>query len=433
MKLPALFAASAALACAQDARLAEARARILEAIRNLPRYTCTQTVDRSRFVDANGPVRRANCDLILANRRNGISKPKLTQTDRLRLDVLNSDEGVEVYSWPGAGRTSVERIQDLAGEGDIGTGTFGPFLVNIFNGEGVQFIPDGAVEKDGARLLQYRYRVPEKSSHYRVEAGGSTRVVPFDGRFWIDAASLELRRLTVRTGELTTTTGHCEATTSVDFVRMRIGSSEYLLPRESVLETIRRDAAEARNITRYASCREFTGESIVRFEGLEETPEPGAPAAAAAFPAGVRLTAAFLDDIDTATAAAGDAVRARVVKSAALPGNRGPALPAGAVIHGRLLRLAHYLTFEPGFSFAIAFERVETGGRSLPFAATPDHAMVLTESTARVQKTYNTAHVWSSGRRTGTRGGTFVFPTGAPEMVIPRGTESRWITVVPPK
>ena len=433
MKLPALFAASATLACAQDALLAEARARILEAIRNLPRYTCTQTVDRSRFVDVNGPVRRASCDLILANRRNGISKPKLTGTDRLRLDVLNSDEGVEVYSWPGAGRMSVERIQDLAGEGDIGTGTFGPFLINIFNGEGVQFIPEGEVQKDGARLLQYRFRVPEGSSHYRVEAGGSTRVVPFDGRFWIDAASLELRRLTVRTGELTNTTGHCEATTSVDFGRMRIGTGEYLLPRESVLETLRRDGAEARNVTRYASCREFAGESTVRFEGLEETPGQGATPAAAAFPAGIRLTAVLLDDIDSATAAAGDRVRARVVKSAAQRGNHEPALPVGAILHGRLLQVAHYLASEPGFSFAIAFERVETGGRSLAFAAIPDRAMVLTESTLVVHKTYNTVHVSSSGRRMGNRGGTFVFPTDAPDMVIPRGSESQWITVAPPK
>jgi hypothetical protein len=282
-------------------------------------------------------------------------------------------------------------------------------------------------------LLQYRYRVPEKSSHYRIEAAGSMRVVAFDGRFWIDAASLELRRLTVRTGELTTTTGHCEATTSVDFSRMRIGSREYLLPRESVLETIRRDAAEGRNITRYGSCREFAGESTVRFEGLEETTGRGAAAVAVAFPGGVRLTVALLDDIDTATAAAGDAVRARVVKSAPQRGNRGPALPAGAVIYGRLLRVAHSLTYERCFSLVIVFETVETGGRLLPFAAIPDHAMVLTESTTVVQKTPTTMHVWSSGRRTGARGGTFVFPTDAPNMVIPRGTESQWITVAPPK
>ncbi|MBS1855526.1 MAG: hypothetical protein JST11_09195 [Acidobacteria bacterium] len=434
MKLAAAFTACVGLMWAQEAQLAEARLGILEAIRNLPRYTCTQTVDRSRFVDKNGPLRRASCDQILANRRNGIFKPRLTGTDRLRMDVLNSDQGVEVYSWPGAGRMSVERIQDLAGEGDIGTGSFGPFLINIFNSQGVVFVPEGTVEIDGARLFQYRYRVPEKSSHYRVEAAGSMRVVPFDGRFWIDAGSLELRRLTVRTGELTATTGHCEATTSVDFARTRIGTGEFLLPRQSLLETIRRDGAEARNTTRYASCREFTGESVLRFDGMEETPgQDAAAASASAFPAGVRITVALLDDIDTASAAAGDALRARVVKSAARPGKRGPALPAGTVIHGRLLRLEHHLVTDPGFSFALAFESVELGGRTVPFAAIPDRATVVTEYQSAVRMTGNTVHQWSSGRRAATRGGTFVFPTDRANIVIPRGTESQWITIAPPK
>ena len=79
------------------------------------------------------------------------------------------------------------------------------------------------------------------------------------------------------------------------------------------------------------------------------------------------------------------------------------------------------------------FEAVETGARLLSFAAIPDHAMVLAESATVVKKTPTTVHVWSSGRRAGVRGGTFVFPTDGPDIVIPRGTESKWITIVPPK
>lgn len=434
MKLAALCAASAALAAAQEAQLAQARARILDAIFNLPRYTCTQTVDRSRFVDANGPLRRETCDQIVAGRHNGTSKLRLTLTDRLRLDVLNSDQGVEVYSWPGAARTSTERIQDLVGEGDIGTGSFGPFLINIFDEQGVLFIPEGEVELDGVRLLQYRYRVPEKSSHYRVGAAGATRIVPFDGRFWIDPQSLDLRRLTVRTGQLTATTGYCEATTTVDFVRTRIGSGEFLLPQESVLDVLRRDGAAAQNTTRYASCREFTGESVVRFDAPEGAPaQDASPAVAAAFPAGVRMTLALIDPIDTATAAAGDAVRVRVVQSAAIPGKRGTALPPGTVVHGRLMRMEHHLTSAPGFSLSLAFESVESGGRTLSFAAIPDRAIAVTEYRSEVRRTPVSVYRWSSGRRSGARGGTLVFPSDAPDIVVPRGTLSQWITIAPPR
>jgi hypothetical protein len=418
VKLAALFAAISVVAAGQDAQLAEARARILQAIRNLPRYTCTETIDRSRFVDADGPARRASCDQLLANRHNGMAKPELTETDRIRLDVLNSDEGVEVYSWPGAGRTSIERVQDLAGEGDIGTGAFGPFLINIFSSEGVQFIPEGTVEN----LLQYRYRVPEKSSHYRVEAAGKVRIVPYDGRFWLDPATLDLRRLTVRTGELTATTGHCEATTTIDFARTHIGANDYLLPRETLLETLRRDAAKSRNTTRYGACREFTGESTIRFDATADEVMETGPATGTHFPSGVRFTVALLDDLDTATAAGGDAISVRVVKSSSA------ILPAGAIVHGRLMRLSHHLTSEPGFSIAIAFERV--GVR--PFAAVPDRAMVLPETTI-VQRSPNSVHTWATGRRASPRGGTFVFPSSKATIVIPRGTTSEWITVAPPK
>jgi hypothetical protein len=418
MRLAALFAAAAALAAAQDALLDQARERILQAIRNLPRYTCTQTIDRSRFIDAGGPARRASCDQLLANRRNGAT-PQLTETDRIRLDVLNSDDGVEVYSWPGAGRTSIERIQDLAGDGDIGTGAFGPFLINIFSSAGVQFIPEGAAEGQ----LQYRYRVPEKSSHYRVEAGGRMRVVAYDGRFWLDAVTLDLRRLTVRTSELTATTSYCEATTTIDFARTHIGLNDYLLPHETLLETLRRDAAESRNTTRYARCREFTGESTIRFDAPADAAAESDSATATPVPSGVRVTIALLDDIDMATAAAGDPIRVRVVKSSS------QALSAGAIIHGRLMHVAHHFTHDRGFSIAIAFERIE----NRPFAAVPDRPMVLPESTTVVHKTPNTIHVWTTGRRPTPRGGTFVFPTSEANFVIPRGTTSEWITIVPPK
>jgi hypothetical protein len=251
--------------------------------------------------------------------------------------------------------------------------------------------------------------VPESASHYRVEAGDRTRIVPFDGRFWVEAATLQLRRLSIRTGELTVATGHCEADTSVDFAQVRVGAGEYLLPRQSVLETIRRDGAEARNVTTYSACREFAGDSVVRFDAPEEAPRENVSAATAAYPAGVRLTVALVDAIDMATAAAGDAVRVRVIKAAAPNGKREPALSLGTIVRGRLLRLAHHLDGEPAFSFSLAFETVESGRRTRPFAAVPDSPMVLTESHEVVRKTFDTIYRASSGRRAATRGGTFVF------------------------
>jgi hypothetical protein len=97
------------------------------------------------------------------------------------------------------------------------------------------FVGEGEKQMDGRSLQQYRFYVPEKLSHYRVQAAGSMRVAPYEGRFWLDPASGELARLTVRIGELSRSTGTCEATTTVDFARSHIGAGEYLLPRKSLL------------------------------------------------------------------------------------------------------------------------------------------------------------------------------------------------------
>ena len=107
-----------------DAVLERARDRILEAIHSLPKYTCTQTVDRVYLAPAQAGMSRGGCDQIVANRQNGTAHVEQQETDRLRLDVEVADEGFEIYSWPGASRISTERVQDLVGEGSMGTGPF---------------------------------------------------------------------------------------------------------------------------------------------------------------------------------------------------------------------------------------------------------------------------------------------------------------------
>ncbi len=131
-----------------DAVLERARDRILEAIHSLPKYTCTQTVDRVYLAPAQAGMSRGGCDQIVANRQNGTAHVEQQETDRLRLDVEVADEGFEIYSWPGETRISTERVQDLVGEGSMSTGPFGPFLIDIFDNHGVDFCGRGR-EADG--------------------------------------------------------------------------------------------------------------------------------------------------------------------------------------------------------------------------------------------------------------------------------------------
>jgi hypothetical protein len=433
-----LLAAAPAMwaqASASDAVLERARDRILEAIHSLPKYICTQTVDRAYLAPTQAGMSRGGCDQIVANRQNGTAHMLLQESDRLRLDVEVADEGFEIYSWPGASRISTERVQDLVGGGSMGTGPFGPFLIDIFDNHGVDFVGEGEKQMDGRGLQQYRFYVPEKLSHYRVQAAGSTRVAPYEGRFWLDPASGDLARLTVRVGELSRSTGNCEATTAVDFARAHIGAGEYLLPRKSLLRIVRRDAAEQSNTTTYASCREFHGDVTVRYDDI--APEDGANAAAATptrkggVPPGLPVNIALETEVNTDTAAAGDQIMGRILQPIVERRSKRTIAPAGAAVRGRITHLMHHTEGEPYFAISIVWEGLQADGKWLPFAALLDRPATVLESKGARQDFGSYFKLRLEARRAFPTGSTFVFETSMSKYVMPRGYTAAWITAVP--
>src|SRR5580704_10170838 len=92
-----------------DRLLARAQAQLADAAAAVPKYTCTQTVDRSYFRQTRQTPR--TCDAVVANQRTGRSGFSLTATDRLRFDVEVADGGYEIYAWPGAARIETEKVE----------------------------------------------------------------------------------------------------------------------------------------------------------------------------------------------------------------------------------------------------------------------------------------------------------------------------------
>jgi len=263
----AVWCAGASAQADPAAVLLRGRERIHEAVGSLSKYTCTQTVDRSYFRQQGR--RGAGCDEIVANKNRGRFRLDLTATDRLRLDVAVADSGVEIYSWPNAGRIGARKVEDLAAGGPIGTGSFGGFLRDVFENPGAEVAYDKAEPLEGQTLLRYRFRVPLKASHYGVQGGAVYSRTAYGGAFWLDPASGDLRRLMVRTGELAPNTGVCEATTQVDLTYSRIGAGDYLVPRGSLLHTVGRYGSETESAATYSACREYHGDSLVHFDAGE--------------------------------------------------------------------------------------------------------------------------------------------------------------------
>src|SRR5581483_8236647 len=95
----------------------------------------------------------------------------------------------------------------------------------------------------------------------------------------------------------------------------RIGDSDIMLPRVSVMAAVYARGTEAVNETHYSGCHEYTAQSTIRFDD-------GAPSAAeslrstegqAAVPEGVHVLLALETPIDGETSAAGDEVVAQAL------------------------------------------------------------------------------------------------------------------------
>lgn len=416
----------------RDEVLERGRERILAVIEKLANYTCTETVNRQEFVQTAQRLPQGSCDQIDANRKNGLSRLALVREDRLRLDVEVTDQGNELYSWPGASRMASEQVRDFAGGGVFQSGAFSPFLINVFTIPGVRFWSEGTTRINGHEVLQYRYQVPIEASRYRIAAGGATRVVPYDGSFWLDAETGDLRRLLLRTAELSRSTGNCEAATTVDFGRMPIGGHERLVAEKSVFHVVRRDAVEQENVTTYSGCHEFLGESTVRFGGTPPDGKTEAPAAVAktaegqgrkkSFPPGVRLTIRFDAAIDSATSAAGDLVAAVALHRQSRPRKR--LLPeGGAPLRCRLVRLENDFR-TAHMNFSIACEAVELEGQWMPFAAVADKPLDLRDAMKKGTEG------GAAPRSSRSSAGTFAFPMQGTRTVV-GPFASAWISTVP--
>ncbi|MDR3698686.1 MAG: hypothetical protein P4L56_03565 [Candidatus Sulfopaludibacter sp.] len=427
---PALLLCFAAVSLAQppakpDDVLARAQARLADAAAAILKYTCTQTVDRRYFREARQAPRA--CDVIVANRRKGRTRPVLMATDRLRFDVEVTDGGYEIYAWPGAARIATEKIEEMAGGGPLGTGPFGPFLIDIFANPAVQFQYLGT-----SPLLEYRYRVPLEASHYRVQAGVKWRMTGYDGTFRLDPASALLKQLTVRTLELPADTGSCEATTATNFELLRIGDGEYLIPRRTNLQVIGRDAGFTESTTVYSACHEFRGESTVRFDNPAPQASSGPTFSgvvhAPALPPGLPVQLALDTEIDTDRAAAGDPVSARLDKPLVDPANQRLLAPAGAVVRGRITHMEHHIEGENYFLIGFTFETLETPAATLPLNIVLDSPHQVQDPRTRTGRS-----VVTTESRTGFHGGgTLLLPTRGSRCLVPRGYPSTWITLAQP-
>ncbi len=338
------------------------RARVLDDVSHVPRYTCVQTVNRAQYRLPYGI--RSSCRSIIAARREAASRGYLTVRDRLRLDVAVVD-GAETFSWAGARQFETSHVDDLVKSGATGSGEFVSYLTSVFGAD------TDSISYLGQSL--FAFNVPLEKSHYTYSTNGPDRTAAYHGSFLVDPASAELKRLTVVADRFPAGDEVCRVEDNMDYHRVKIGNGDFLLPAAATMDVLFGDGIESVNEIGYSDCHEYAGQATIRFDddaGAPGTPkkETQEPAAAARqLPAGLRFRIGLTSPIHSETAAAGDAVTG-VILHEVKDRKLGVIAREKDIVHGRILQLEEHMYPVPRWLLAIRFDTLEHDGVEFPLA-----------------------------------------------------------------
>ena len=410
MILGAMFPLAMCAEIDPAALLNQARAKIVENTKRLPKYTCVQTVRRSRF-EAIPAVRANDCAYMRdAEIERGLM---LAWTDRFKLDVTVS-EGAEIFSWVGAGHFQSEDVDKIVGGGMMGTGDFGPFLISIFSANGSEYRYLGSEQDQGRTVIAYRYRVPLAVSHYQVKVGPRLEdlaTMTYEGTFRIDPENAELSHMTIEVPNPPRHAQMCRVETTIDYRRARIGGSDFLLPRLTVLKMWDAEAQRSENRIEYSACREFQTESVFRTDSEASAGDSAVPQKPVAIPPGITIKIALRSIIDSESSFAGDAIEGQLLN--AIRAHGSILAPAGAIAHGRIVRFEHQYQPSKYFALGLQFHSIEVHGSEVP---------LILEAVTRSKGD----RIWTGPLDTREGVGTFMFQTE--RLALDQTFVSEWKT-----
>jgi len=426
--------------------------KIMGTVERLPKYVCTETIERAQYEPTAKHYVRS-CDDIIAERRTAHWERRLSFSDRLRLDVAvgvgddNLGRYNEMYSWPGRGTFDNRGIFNLIPQGAVSTGSFSAFLAAIFGSNSASFTYNGDTAVGGRLLAQFAFRVPVEKSDYTYWFGDRRRqyvTTAYDGTFLVDPKSLDLVRLEIRTSHLPSETGACEATQTLEYSRMYLHGNDFLLPTETRLSILDVRETEAENHTVFSGCHEFHGESTLKFGTLPEVGVPARQRAAPVLtlPPGLPFKVAFTQDIDTANAAAGDPIRAKL-KTEIRDSASKVVVPEGSVVTGRIVKIARFYGpsrprtiqgwgadgHRRSLVIAVKLESLEVGGISQPLKAALDSGVRRFRKVESVTSPHD--EIGPIDTSQGLDVGIFEFRDVDSNYVVKSDLESDWVTLVP--
>jgi hypothetical protein len=318
-------------------------AKVLAGMRNVPKYTCVETVERDYFQNAEAASAQACASKADFNGdRSQLPPPeRLAESDRLRLEVTLAEQG-EIFSWVGAQKFEEAGIDRVVRSGSIGSGAFAGLLSSVFREDGKRLTFRGQADHDGRLVLEYSYDIAAAESEYRVKVfmpRAQWRKTAYRGTVQIDSETADVVRVSAQTAELPAEAGNCRTLTSIDFGNVKLGGGQVLLPVRAVQHFVTASGQDTVNTITFAGCREYRVEAKVAFDDPDEAlgKAIAAHSQLRTLPAGLWFMMDLTSPIHSSTAAAGDPFIARLAETLY---EGGVVLASkGSEVGGRLLRV----------------------------------------------------------------------------------------------
>jgi len=327
--------------------LARIRARVGQALDQLPDCTCVETVDRS-WKPAGKEIR---------------------PLDRVVLQILFSG-GEELFASPGDTRWNTNPSAFLA-SGMMGNGLFALDLKIIFLNNVSVIVYKGDESSGGRREARYDFAVSHLMSAWTVHNAGATGVVGLQGSFWADPETYDLHRLEYHAEGIPFDLLYADIFTAVYYNRVRIGERDILLPQAADLRTTGVDRDVKSNHIEFTHCQGFHTESTLRFgapdaasAAMSPAAAPPQPAVEGTLPPGLRITVALSAPLDD-RAPVGSLIEGKMAASVMQKGK--VLVPEGALVQGRVRRLERYSDAGDYFIVALEFMQIATPSASLRF------------------------------------------------------------------
>lgn len=362
--------------------------------------------------------------------------------------------GKERYSWPGEAAFREDELRDILVAGLSGSGSFAGHLRAVVFGRSTEF-GEARAATDGRVAVVIPYRVPAANSGYLVTVDGREFEAAIAGEITLATGNGKpvLAAFTLRAVDLPEAFPARAVHEEVVFVQglasgdggadsHRVSAHSLagvpVLARQTMTE---RSGDEYRNRVVYGRCREFRGETSIRFEE-----DPGERRTATAsgerltvstrpVPRGVPIDVELETSLDWGKHRTGDTVEALVTRDARFKGST--VVPEGARLRGRIVELKKVTGKSEGYLVGMVLEEAIAGKTRIPLRMVLESLPGMPKGARRgiAAMVHGENARFRLMERTAPGGGPMpqggFFQALGPELDVPKGFEMRWVTVDP--